>query len=264
MTTAADAAGTGLTLSSLWERFRNLSPGQKVATALSAAVPAFWLYDLLILPKLDGWGATPEEQVRPLPGDALVPGDEFWRMTVATTIEAPPEKIYPYFVQMGQDRAGFYSFDLLERALGFGITNTYRIRPEWQDRKPGDFITFHKSGMGMRLARMDPPRSLTLVTNGAEPSQSLPPGKWEMLLPLLFDRSQGEFVAWNWDFNLLPQANGSTRLIVRCIAAGKGSAFATFFGKHAFALPSDIMDIEMLRRVKALAEGRYPVPGGPT
>jgi hypothetical protein len=219
----------------------------------------FLIYDFVVLPRLDTWGATPEEAAMPLPGDSLVPGPGPWQMTVATTIKAPPEKIFPYFAQMGQDKAGFYSFDWLERSFGFGIHNNYTIEPKWQDVKPGDFCTFHKAGMGMRIAEVTTNRHLAMVTNGLDPNHPLPPGKWEMLLKPLFPPSKGDYVAWNWDFNLVPQTDGSTRVIVRCHTAMRGSSLAKFFAKHAFALPSDIMDIEMLKRVKGLAEGTYPL-----
>lgn len=230
-----------------------------MAALCAIAVLGFCLYDFVILPRLDVWGATPEEIAMPLPGDSLIPGTPMWKMTVATTIDAPPEKIFPYFVQAGQDKAGFYSFDWLERFFGFGIRNTYTIEPKWQNLKAGDFCTFHKAGMGMRIHSVTPNRNITMITNGLEPNHPLPEGKWEMLLTPLFPREKGDYVAWNWDFNLFPQPDGKTRVVVRCFANAKGNPLSKFFFKHAFALPSDIMDIEMLRRVKLLAEGKYKI-----
>jgi len=220
---------------------------------------AFCLYDFVILPQFDSWGTTREEAIMTLPGDVLAPSKPMWRMTVATTIDAPPEKVFPYFVQMGQDKAGFYSADWLERAFGFGIHNTYTVVPEWQDTKAGDFCTFHKAGMGMRIYSVTPNRNLIMVTNGLEPNHPLPPGKWEMLLTPLFPRERGDYVAWDWDFNLFPLPGGKTRVVVRAFASTRGNPLSKFIFKHAFALPSDIMDIEMLKRVKMLAEGTYPV-----
>lgn len=217
-------------------------------------------YNFILLPRLDVWGATAEEVAMPLPGDALIPGKPIWKMTVATTIDAPPEKIFPYFLQVGQDRAGFYSFDALERFFGFGIYNTYTIEPKWQQLGAGDFVTFHKSGMGMRVHSVTPNKNITMITNGLEPNHPLPHGKWEMLLTPLFPAQAGDYVAWNWDFNLFPLPDGKTRVVVRCLASAQGNPLSILFFKHAFALPSDIMDIEMLRRVKQLAEGTYPLP----
>jgi len=220
---------------------------------------AFCLYDFVILPKLDVWGATDAETKMSLPGDSHIPGEPYWQMTVATTVKAPPEKIFPYFLQAGQDKAGFYSFDWLERSIGFGIHNTYTVEPKWQGTKAGDFCTFIQQGMGMRIVSVTPNRNILMVTNGLERNHPLPPGKWELLWTPLFPPTKGDYVAWNWDFNLFPQPDGTTRVIVRCKHTSKGNPIARFAFKHAWALPSDIMDIEMLRRVKMLAERTYSV-----
>lgn len=59
------------------------------------------------------WGATPAETAASLPGDALVPHAQF-KATRAITIDAPPEAVWPWLVQAGCQRAGFYSNDLLD------------------------------------------------------------------------------------------------------------------------------------------------------
>ena len=232
---------------------------KKVLTSFVFIFVVFTCYNGIVLPTLDTWGATEEEIVMPLPGDSLVPGETIWQMTVAKTINAPAEKIFPYFLQASQDKAGFYSFDWLERLFGFGIYNTYTIKPEWQTTKAGDFSTFHQAGMGMRVHEVIPNERLTMITNGLEQNHPLPKGKWEMFMNPLFSQEKGEYIAWNWDFNLFPQADGSTRVVVRCKASAKGNPVSIFIFKHAFAFVSDVMDIEMLRRVKMLAEGTYPL-----
>lgn len=228
-----------------------------MAVLCAVVVLGFCLYDFVILPRLDVWGATPAEIAMSLPGDSLVPGEPYWQMTVATTVNASPEKIFPYFVQAGQDKAGFYSFDWLERLIGFGIHNKYTIEPKWQDTKAGDFCTFTQQGMGMRIVSVTPNRNILMLSNGLDRNHPLPEGKWELLWTPAFSPSKGDYVAWNWDFNLFPQPDGTTRVVVRCKHTSKGNALARFAFKHAWALPSDIMDIEMLRRVKLLAEGKY-------
>jgi hypothetical protein len=238
---------------------RALFTKKGIATLCVVIVVVFCIYDFLILPRLDVWGATPQEVAMALPGDSIVPGEPYWQMTVAITIKAPPEKIFPYLLQAGQDKAGFYSFDWLERACGFGIHNTYTIQQKWQDTKAGDFCTFTQQGMGMRIHSVTPNRNLLMITNGLDRNHPLPAGKWELLWTPLFNPDKGEYLAWNWDFNLFPQADGSTRVIVRCKHTSKGNRIARFAFKQAFALPSDVMDIEMLQRLKALAEGTYPV-----
>ena len=56
---------------------------------------------------------------------------------MATTIAAPPERVWPWLVQMGCDRAGFYSFDRLDNG---GRPSADRIHTEWQNLREGDRI----------------------------------------------------------------------------------------------------------------------------
>ena len=66
------------------------------------------------------WGATADEVRSPMPGDELVKRASF-NATRAITIDAPPEKVWPWIVQMGYRRAGFYTYDLLDNA-GLGVS----------------------------------------------------------------------------------------------------------------------------------------------
>ena len=75
----------------------------------------------------------------PLPGDDLVPGATIVE-THQIDIDAPAATIWPWLVQLGYGRGGFYSFDLLERLAGVGMTNARRIEPQWQDLAVGDQV----------------------------------------------------------------------------------------------------------------------------
>ena len=67
-----------------------------------------------------------------LPGDELVP-QPVWASTRALTIAAPREAVWPWLAQMGQDRAGLYSYERLENLAGLDFHNADPIPPEWQD-----------------------------------------------------------------------------------------------------------------------------------
>ncbi|MGK2888812.1 MAG: hypothetical protein ACSLEN_05925 [Candidatus Malihini olakiniferum] len=97
-----------------------------------------------------------------------------------------------------------------------------------------------------------------MITHGLEPNHPYCKVKWEMLLTQLFPAQDGDYVAWNWDCNLFSLPDGKTCVVVRCLASAQRNPLSILFFKHAFTLPSDIMDIEILRRVKHLAEGTYP------
>ena len=80
------------------------------------------------------WGATQEEVKAAMPGDELLPVARF-EATRAITLDAPPEKVWPWLVQVGFGRAGFYSYDLLDN---LGRPSATTLLPQWQHPWPGD------------------------------------------------------------------------------------------------------------------------------
>ena len=104
-----------------------------VALVLLLAV-AYWL---VIHPWMTNWGSTAVEQEMALPGDDLNP-DRSGQSTLAITINAPPDVVWQWLVQVGQDRAGFYSYTWLENLIGADIHNADEIHPEWQHLAVGD------------------------------------------------------------------------------------------------------------------------------
>ena len=86
--------------------------GRKIA---GAAAMAATVYGVWVRPRLMRWGATDEEVAGPYPGAELVPDGER-AATMAVTIEAPPDQVWPWLVQMGWDRGGWYSWDRLDNA----------------------------------------------------------------------------------------------------------------------------------------------------
>lgn len=94
------------------------------------------------------WGATDDEIKRTMPGDDVVDQPSF-NATRAVTIQAPAEQIYPWIVQMGVTRAGWYSYDLLDN---LGKPSAERILPEQQNIQIGDLIPLSPDGkQGMRV-----------------------------------------------------------------------------------------------------------------
>lgn len=99
------------------------------------------------------WGATDEEIGRYMAGDELLLNPSF-NATRAVEIKASPEEIWPWLVQMGYKRGGFYAFDNLDNA---GIPSADSIIPEYQDLKVGDSLTFY------RVVEMVPKESMLWV-----------------------------------------------------------------------------------------------------
>ena len=135
------------------------------------------------------WGSTDAELRASLPGDELAPHPRYF-IQHAVTINAPPDSVWPWLAQMGQDRGGFYSYAWLENLFGLRLHNADRIHPEWQRIAAGDSIYATPAGwlgfdrrFGWRVALAEPGRVLFLENWGA--------------------------------FALVPAGNGRTRLIVR-------------------------------------------------
>src|SRR3954467_14058608 len=84
------------------------------------------------------WGATPEEARSSLPGDEVVGAARSDSTTRAITIHAPVSTVWPWVAQLGQDRGGFYSYEVLEDLAGCSMENADRIHPEFQAWKAGD------------------------------------------------------------------------------------------------------------------------------
>jgi hypothetical protein len=142
-------------------------------------------------------GATQVERSIGLPGDELLP-DADLVATRAITVPAPASAVFPWLVQLGQGRGGFYSYDALENLLGLDIHSADRIVPEWQDLAVGDPVRLAER-VELRVARQEPDRALVLQGDA----------------PALPDEETAPF-DFVWSFVLRPgQLPDTTRLVVR-------------------------------------------------
>ncbi|HEY4993154.1 MAG TPA: hypothetical protein VII33_13855, partial [Nakamurella sp.] len=129
------------------------------------------------------WGATEEERRLPLLGDELVPSAQL-EITHAVTIAASPEQVWPWLVQTGQGRAGFYSdspfwdrcvdwyYRRLSReqagkaAVGYQVRVSDRVVPEWQNPQVGDIIADGPPGTAYYVVRhVTPAREFVVFTD---------------------------------------------------------------------------------------------------
>lgn len=166
------------------------------------------LYTLKIRPWMLRWGATEDEGSRPLPGDDLV-ANPTHVTTHAITINARPEEIWPWLIQMGQDRAGFYAHNWVETLLLSGIPDIHEIHPEWQHLAVGDIMRTNreiKGGhpIGWSVLVVEPNRLLVVG------SKSFPAGTWALILePIdagstrLISRDRAVWQWWQSPFRLL-------------------------------------------------------------
>lgn len=145
--------------------YRSVFRALSVITIFGLAVG---VYFLIIRPWQLRWGATDEEVTRPMPGDEIVPNPTF-NATRSVTINARPEEIWPWMVQIGDERAGFYAYDWFDNR---GVRSAERIIPELQYLAVGDKIPISPV-IYQRVWSMDPNRSMVWVS-GEDP----PTGTW--------------------------------------------------------------------------------------
>jgi hypothetical protein len=117
-------------------------------------------YLLIYRPQQLRWGASDQEVARAMPGDQIQ-RQPIFNSTRAVTIGASPEQIWPWLVQMGYKRAGFYGYDSLDNA---GIPSADRILPSLQHLKVGDAFPIWE-GVNYRVVAIDPNRSLVLESS---------------------------------------------------------------------------------------------------
>lgn len=175
-------------------------------------------YRFVFRPWWKSWGVSPEETARVLPGDEVI-GDPNAGETRAITIDAPPVAVWPWLVQMGFGRAGWYSYD----AIDMGSSSSNRIIPEYQDLKVGDFVPTHPAG-GFAVKRVDPGQALVLYLDSdlvqeqaeAAKAQGLGAGPVNLRATgALMETSQPAEFAASWAFVLDELQGGRTRLIER-------------------------------------------------
>ena len=149
------------------------------------------------------WGATADEVAALFPHGDLVP-DGKRSPTMAVTIDCPPEQVWPWLVQMGWDRAGWYSWDLLDNA---GRRSATEVRPEWQDLAVGDQLKYWAFGRvadAYRVAVVEPNTFLGLYGytdyrgRWLDPEAPRPSSYMEAL----------------WGFLLEGRPDGRTRLVI--------------------------------------------------
>lgn len=182
------------------------------------------------------WGAAAVDIGRSLPGDEIVAQPQFsWNHAI--TIRAAPEKIYPWLIQMGDTRGGYYSFTFIENLFMLAAkspdryVNANRIHEEWQNPPPGQ-------GMIINLLALADYKADEFVLTATTPEA-------------------GE-LRWTWLWYLQPVDQQTTRLIVR----------------HRFQFPEGmpqnlvitvlnlgyVMERGMLLGIRERAEGRIPPP----
>lgn len=216
-----------------------------LATIGAVAVP---LYAFAIRPWHLKWGATEAEAGATLPGDELLPNPRL-NATHAVTIEAPASAVWPWLVQIGQGRGGFYAYDWLENLFGLNIHSADRVVPEYQNLQVGDVISVMPGGKGPKVAILDPNRALVLYTgivNTATMEEVEPGGP--------MPRSYFSTV---WAFILEEVDEETTRLVERFRSTWNPTLSNTLFYRVMLEPAAFLMERKMLLGIKERAENAF-------
>jgi len=174
---------------------------RRATQSLAALAATIGTYAAVVRPRLLRWGATDAELRAPYPGADLIP-ESTRSATMAVTLDAPPDRVWPWLAQMGTDRGGWYSWDRLDN---FGRRSTERIHPEWQRIRLGDRLAARPDGSEWwEVAALEPGRflglrmSVDLRGRPFDPTAEPPPHYTDSL----------------WGFLLEETSDGRTRLVV--------------------------------------------------
>jgi hypothetical protein len=215
-----------------------------LAGVLAVGGAALAAYALVVRPWHIRWGATRSEATEPLPGDDLVT-DPTFASTHAITIDAAPSDVWPWLVQIGQNRGGFYSYTALENLVGCRMRNAERIVPEWQRLEEGDSVLLHPEAPPLVVASVEPGRSFVLLGNEpivGSPARTEEPGSGPL--------------TYSWSFVLRATDGGASRLVVRSRASLPECGLSRLWGR-AFLEPAHfVMERKMLLGIKRRAEAR--------
>jgi len=184
------------------------------------------LYLLFLRPWHYRWGCTDEEVLRAMPCDEVV-----LHPTTVThrgiSIAAPPSEIWPWLVQLGEGRGGFYSYDWIDHLLGFDINSADRILPEFQ----APLTVGGTIPRGMYIWAVEPGEHLVVGT---------PPGM--------------KGFQSTWALGLYPTKEGGTHLVSRSRMHYDGWTFQNLLVAAVLDPGQFIMEQRMLRNLKGLVE----------
>lgn len=215
----------------------------RIAAVLAMSAALLGALLALVRPWYLSWGATREEFDGALPGDSFSTGrpDE----TRAIDIQAPAEQVFAWVSQLGQNRAGFYSYTALENLVGCEMPDVRHLDPALQEWKLGDRLWMYPpdelGGVGhASLVLYEPGRVLVFGTHTPlDPPGSAPTG--------------------SWSFVVEPTSEHSARLLTRSSGGSTHTLLGQAFTRTVFEPLHFVMERRMLEGIRGLAEG-HPIP----
>jgi hypothetical protein len=214
------------------------SRSRKLALTLDtlSAVP-IWAASPIVRHWHMRWGATEAEVAGAMPGDDVVPRAQF-NATRSISIDAAPKDVWPWIVQLGYRRAGFYTYDQVDNA---GEPSADRIIEEYQDLKIGDEIPMWHESHGLAIAYV--------VDSFEAPNWML----W------VHRPHEGERPDSTWSWRLVTLPTGGTRLVTRMKQDYRwGTPRLALFNVVLMEFGDFAMERRMLKGIKVRAERPGP------
>jgi len=211
------------------------------------------MFVLFILPflrsKYQKWGSTDEELQKKLQGDELVKNVKGWYQH-AININAAPADVWLWIVQLGQNKGGFYSYELLENIVGSRIRTADDIIPKFQNTVIGDQVAMTPKAAPYIVASIEPNQAFVLQL------------RVNLQTQVTVDNTQplpDKYQDSSWVFFLEETTEGTTRLISRsCNDWNQSKANTFIYGM--FGVISQAMDRKMLKGIKKRAEAASHEP----
>lgn len=226
-----------------------------VVAVLFIILASMWVYGMR-------YKQTPAEKAMAFPGDDWIkPGEKHLRYDSGCSINAPAEKVWAYVQQSGQTKAGWYSFDWLERLFTFDIHNHYDIHPEWQGLQPGEYQWFHQAPLSIgewvtEVSHVDPYGWAAHSDTAADPTYKNPGPNQEKALGLWFRR-----FCWTWNWQVASIDANSCRLRWRCDCTfERYHRLNKYFVVFILGTASIVMGRRYMDVMAKLAEGRMTYP----
>jgi hypothetical protein len=186
------------------------------------------------------WGTNADERRSALPGAALALGAP--NQTRAIDIDAPAAQVFAWVAQLGQNRAGFYSYSALENLVGCEMPDIRHLDPALQHWSVGDKLWMYPpsklEGMGhATLLYYEPGQALVFGTNTPiDPPGAAPTG--------------------TWSFTIKPTGENSARLLTSGSGGSMPSLLGQAYTRTVFEPLHFVMERRMLEGIKGLAEGK--------
>lgn len=204
--------------------------------AVFSAMLAAFLFG--VQPWYERWGATDEEATAALPGDTILPAPNTIS-TRAISIDRSVDQVWPWLAQLGQDRGGFYSFDLLENLVGCRMPTDDVLRPDRQAWSIGDRLWMYPperaGGIGFAVLReYEPGRALAFGTHVPGAAMAIDTGSWSFVLRRIDPRT--------------------TRLVVRSRSQSSPTWYWRAFDRAIFSPVHFVMERRTMIGLKELAE----------